>query len=471
MCERLADKGIGYGVPGIQIDGNDILAVHRAVKEAGMRARNGEGPTLIEAMTFRMRGHEEASGTKYVPKSLFELWEKKDPLLRYEKHLDENKILGQAEREEIADEFKAQINQAVEEAFAAPKPTSTVEKELSDVYAPAIHVARNGEAGKSEKRYIDAISDGLRQKMREDESILIMGQDIAEYGGVFKITQGFQEEFGKSRVRNTPIIESGAIGAALGLALEGLKTVVEMQFADFVTCGFNQIVNNLAKTHYRWGEPVNVTIRLPFGGDIGAGPFHSQTPEAWFFHTPGLKLVAPSNPYDAKGLTIAALEDPNPVLVLEHKALYRSQKTAIPNNLYAAEIGKGALRREGDRLTIISYGLAVHWAMEAAEKFSREGIEIEVIDLRSLTPWDKELVLNSVKKTSRAVVLHEANMSGGIGGEIVSVIADQAFSWLDAPVKRIASLDMPIPFSEQLEKTIYLPKERLEPTIRDVLSF
>jgi 2-oxoisovalerate dehydrogenase E1 component len=307
--------------------------------------------------------------------------------------------------------------------------------------------------------------------MERDPTVILMGQDIAEYGGVFKVTEGFLERFGKARVRNTPIIESGAIGAALGLALEGFKPVVEMQFADFVSCGFNQIVNNLAKTHYRWGAAVNVTIRLPAGGGTGAGPFHSQNPEAWFLHVPGLKLVAPATPEDAKGLLLAAIEDPNPVLYFEHKLLYRSLKGPVPSAPYTIEIGRARIARPGRDLLIVTYGLGVHWALELAERLAEEGIALEVIDLRSLLPWDKELVLESVRRINRVVVLHEANLTGGVGAEIAATIGEEAFRDLDAPVYRVASLDIPIPFSEQLERHIYWPKDRLPEVVREVLRF
>ncbi|NOX37102.1 MAG: dehydrogenase [Calditrichaeota bacterium] len=470
-CERLADRGVGYGMPGVQIDGNDVLTVYRTIREAAERARRGEGPTLIEAMTFRMRGHEEASGTKYVPPELFDIWAKKDPIDRFERWLQEQGILQDTHKQEIEKRIAHQIDTALKDALDAPMPRSHPEAELADVYAPsrvAIHIPRSpGET----RRYIDAISEALWQKMEADESVLLMGQDIAEYGGVFKVTEGFVQRFGKARIRNTPIIESGAVGAALGLALEGFKPVVEMQFADFVSCAFNQIVNNLAKTHYRWGAAVNVTIRLPYGGGVSGGPFHSQSPEAWFFHVPGLKLVAPATPFDAKGLLMAAIDDPNPVLYFEHKFLYRSLKGDVPREPYAVEIGRAKVVRKGTDLTIITYGLAVHWALEIAEQFSSEGFRIEVVDLRTLLPWDRELVLDSVRRNNKVLVLHEANLTGGIGAEIAATIAEEAFEFLDAPVRRVASLDTPIPASDWLEKQVYWPKIRLPDVVRQLLAY
>lgn len=472
VCERLADRGAGYGMPGVQIDGNNVLDVVDAVGKAAARARAGNGPTLIEAMTFRMRGHEEASGTKYVPQELFDHWGRRDPLVRFQTKLLDDGILTEERRLQIEADLKARIEAALRDAIAAPLPASTIASEIADVYAPPQPPQPPASGATSDKRYVDAISDGLRQKMEADDRVLVLGQDIAEYGGVFKVTQGFIEQFGRQRVRNTPIIESGAIGAAMGLALEGFNPVVEMQFADFVSCGFNQIVNNLAKTHYRWGEAINVTMRLPAGGNIGAGPFHSQNPEGYFFHVPGLKIVAPATPYDAKGLLVAAIDDPNPVLFLEHKSLYRSQKGSVPDELYRLEIGKGEIRRKGRDLTVVTYGLCVHWALELAEAMAREdGLEIEVVDLRSLLPWDRELVLASLRKTSRVLVLHEANLTGGVGAEIAAVIAEFGFEYLDAPVRRIASLDTPVPFSEQLEKEIYLPKTRLRAAIEALVAY
>ena len=470
-CTRLADRGVGYGMPGVQIDGNDVLAVSRTIREAAERARRGEGPTLVEAMTFRMRGHEEASGTKYVPPELFDIWAKKDPIDRFERWLQQQGMLTAEQKQKIEDRIADQIENALKDALDAPIPRSRPQIELADVYAPSrmsVHLpATTGES----RRYIDAISQALWQKMEADERVLLMGQDIAEYGGVFKVTEGFVQRFGKSRVRNTPIIESGAVGAALGLALEGFKPVVEMQFADFVSCAFNQIVNNLAKTHYRWGAAVNVTIRLPYGGGVSGGPFHSQSPEAWFFHVPGLKLVAPATPFDAKGLLMAAIDDPNPVLYFEHKFLYRSLKGPVPPQPYAIEIGRAKVVRRGTDLTIITYGLAVHWALEVAGLFAAEGFSIEVVDLRTLLPWDRELVLESVRRNNKVLILHEANLTGGIGAEIAATIAGEAFEFLDAPIQRVASLDTPIPANDQLEKEIYWPKKRLPERVRQLLAY
>ncbi|MEO5763610.1 MAG: thiamine pyrophosphate-dependent enzyme, partial [Vicinamibacteria bacterium] len=386
-CAHLSDRAIGYGMRGETVDGNDILAVYRATSDAAARARKGEGPTLLEFETFRMRGHEEASGTAYVPPQLFEEWGKKDPLARFETSLKAMGVISIFEIESLRATLKDEIDQLADEALAAAEPVSTREKELEDVYAisPASVAPATGTPAK-EIRYIDAISDALRIGMRRDPRVILMGQDIAEYGGVFKVTKGFVEEFGRERVRNTPIIESGALGAALGLAIDGLVPVVEMQFGDFISCGFNQIVNNLAKTHYRWGTNVPCVIRTPSGGGSGAGPFHSQNVEAWFTHVAGLRVIAPSTPEDAKGLLLASLVEPNPVLFLEHKGLYRSLKGLVPVGYFTTPIGKARIARAGSDITIVAYGVAVHWALDAATTLAVEGFEAEVIDLRTLLP-------------------------------------------------------------------------------------
>jgi 2-oxoisovalerate dehydrogenase E1 component len=486
-CEKLSDRGSGYGIAAETVDGNDLLAVIDATTRAATRGRRGEGPTLLEFVTFRMRGHEEASGVAYVPKHLFDEWAAKDPIARYERLLLDEGALTADERDAVRTACKAHIDEIADRAYESPEPDSTAERELGDVYAPSpdhdgttarrhhgTYVGPNFSSGTTgqaqELRYIDAISAGLRTAMRADDRVILLGQDIAEYGGAFKVTEGFVEAFGKARVRNTPIIESGAIGAAMGLALEGFRPMVEMQFGDFITCGFNQIVNNLAKTHYRWGAGLPVVIRVPVGGGTGAGPFHSQNPEAWFTHVAGLKVVAPATPADAKGLLLAAFDDGNPVLYLEHKFLYRSAKGPVSAEALPTPIGPARIARQGDALTVVSWGVGVSWAVEAAATLEAEGISLEVVDLRTLLPWDRDAVLTSVRKTSRVVILHEAPETGGFGGEVAAVVAQEAFAWLDAPVTRVAGLDMPVPFSKRLE-AIYSPQGRLVEAIRGVLSY
>ena len=467
-CENLVDRAKGYGISGDLIDGNDIFAVINAVKKAADHARKGNGPTLIEAKTFRMRGHEEASGTKYVPQELFDKWAKKDPILKFEKSLSSKKWFDNEFIVGVENEIKSRIYPSIDLAIDADVPKSTELDELNDVF----HVKDMSVKKQSDTlhplRFVDAIKEAISQIMESDESIILMGQDIAEYGGVFKISEGFVQKFGKSRVRNTPIIESGAIGAAMGLALEGYKPVIEMQFADFVSCGFNQIVNNLAKTHYRWDAPLNVTLRMPCGGELSAGPFHSQNPESWFFHVPGLKIVYPSSPADVKGLLVSSIEDPNPVLFFEHKGLYRSVKGDVSVDLYNLPLGKANIVRIGSNATIVTYGKAVHWAVDLV---TRLDVSVEIIDLRTLVPWDRQTVLASIQKTNRALVLHEANITGGIGAEIASTISEEAFELLDAPVKRIASLDTPIPFASHIEKNVYLPHKRFENALQELLEY
>jgi 2-oxoisovalerate dehydrogenase E1 component len=473
-CKDLADRAIGYGIPGRVVDGNDLLAVHQSVTEAADRARQGGGPTLLEFKTFRMRGHEEASGTAYVPPALFEEWARKDPVVRLEELLKKEGMLDDTDRDALRSEMRHTVKDVVDDALAAPTPVSTAERELADVYAPHLLPPREPlpeeEAVATEMRYVDAISDGIREVMRRNSRVLLLGQDVAEYGGVFKVSEGFVQEFGKARVRNTPIIESGALGAALGLALNGFVPIVEMQFGDFITCGFNQIVNNLAKTYYRWGAPVPVVVRVPVGGGVGAGPFHSQNVEAWFTSVAGLKIVAPATPYDAKGLLIAALEDGNPVLYLEHKLLYRSAKGRVPPGHYSLPIGRARVARAGTHATVVTYGAGVLWALEAAETLAQEGKDVEVLDLRSLLPWDRETVMGSVRKTGRCLVLHEAPTTGGFGGELAAAVSETGFEWLDAPVARLGALDTPVPFSKALEE-VFSPKGRLLPALRSLLDY
>jgi len=473
-CKSFADKAIGYGIEGVQVDGNNILEVYDTVSQLAANLRARPRPVLLECITFRMRGHEEASGTKYVPKELMEEWAKKDPVENYETFLLREKVIDKKYSEALRQRIKNEVEAGLTIAFAEALPVADTATELADVYAPftqhVIHPPSPdaGREAKSEKRFIDAISDGLRQSMERHHNLILMGQDIAEYGGVFKITEGFVEKFGKSRVRNTPICESAIVGAGLGLSVKGMKAMVEMQFADFVTEGFNQIVNNLAKTHWRWGQPADVVVRMPTGAGTAAGPFHSQSNEAWFFHTPGLKIVYPSNPYDAKGLLCAAFEDPNPYLYFEHKLLYRSVKALIPDDYYTLPVGKAKLVSRGADLSIITYGMGVHWAVETLQELP--DIKADVLDLRTLLPWDKDAVFDTVKKTGRVLVLHEDTLTGGIGAEIVAWISEHAFPYLDAPVMREASLDTAIPFAPTLEKN-FLPQSRLKDRIVALMHF
>ena len=467
-CKQFIDKGIGYGIEAVQVDGNNILDVIRTVRSINDDIRKNPRPFLLELMTFRMRGHEEASGTKYYPEGIQDEWSIKDPVTNYELFLKEIGVLTDSEEGSIREKIKKEIQDSFDAAQAEPLITPSLDSEYSDLHAPFNQQVVHPKGELTEKRFIDAIQDALKQSMEKYPELVIMGQDIAEYGGAFKVTEGFVDQFGKGRVRNTPICESAIVGAGLGLSIAGMKAIVEMQFADFVTCGFNQIVNNLAKIHWRWGQNADVVVRMPTGAGTAAGPFHSQSNEAWFVHTPGLKVVFPSTPYDAKGLLNAAIEDPNPVMVFEHKYLYRSLKEEIPNDYYTVEIGKARTVKEGNDITIITYGLGVHWAMEMAENMTN--VSFEILDLRTLLPFDEEAVYAAVSKTGKALVLHEDCMTGGIGGEIVARITENCFHALDAPVKRVASLDTPVPFAVPLENQ-FLPKERLEEAIQELLRY
>ncbi len=467
-CKQFIDKGIGYGMDAFQIDGNNILEVYHSVKKIADSLRKKPRPFLLECMTFRMRGHEEASGTKYYPEGIQDEWAIKDPVENYELYLKNEGILTDEKVDELKKEIKALIQSELEIAYAEPNVDVATDFELNDIYAPfeLETIAPKTEA-KTEKRFIDAIADGLRQSMEEYDELVIMGQDIAEYGGVFKITEGFIEQFGKERVRNTPICESAIVGAALGLSINGMKGVMEMQFADFVTVGFNQIVNNLAKLHYRWGEKADVVVRMPTGGGSAAGPFHSQSNEAWFTHTPGLKVVYPSSPSEAKGLLIASIKDPNPVVFFEHKGLYRSIREDVYDDAYTVEIGKANVVQEGNTVSVITYGLGVHWAKEIVEKHNAD---VEIIDLRTLLPLDTETIYESVRKTGRVILLHEDCLTGGIGGELSALISENCFEYLDAPVLRAGSLDTPVPFDGELEKNFF-PKDRFEQKLLRLLEY
>lgn len=469
VCKQLADRAIGYGMKGITIDGNNILEVYNAIREAREYCIQEQKPILIEAMTFRMRGHEEASGVKYVPKELFEIWAEKDPVINFENYLLDKTILSKEKINEIRQSIQQEIDEGVKVGFEAKPIIPNTQKELKDVYKPFTHITTDTSSfPKKKMKMIQAISEGLREGMKKYPEFILMGQDIAEYGGAFKVTEGFVQEFGKERVRNTPLCESAIVGTALGLSIKGFKAMMEMQFADFVSVGFNQIVNNLAKIHYRWGQNADVIIRMPTGGGVGAGPFHSQSNEAWFTKVPGLKVVYPSNPYDAKGLLIAAIEDPNPIMYFEHKALYRSIEGDVPDGHFTIEIGKANFVNRGEDFSIITYGSGVHWAMDFAKKHPEYSIDI--LDLRSLLPLDYESICETVENTGRILILHEDTLFGGIGGEISAWIGEHCFKNLDAPVVRCGSLDTPIPFALELEKN-FLANRYLDEKVNQLMNF
>ena len=458
-CKQFIDKGIGYGMEAVQVDGNNVLEVYDTVKRLAESIRKNPRPVLLELITFRMRGHEEASGTKYVPKELLDIWGKKDPLNNFEKYLLDEGVLDEKMIEDYRDVIKNEIEEGLELAYAEKLPPPNTVLELQDMFMPFELDEIIPSGNKTNKRFIDAISDGLRLAMRKHPNLVLMGQDIAEYGGVFKITDGFVDEFGKARVRNTPLCEAAIVGSGFGLSINGMKAMVEMQFADFVTEGFNQIVNNLAKSHYRWGQNADVVVRMPTGAGVAAGPFHSQSNEAWFFHTPGLKIAYPAFASDAKGLLLSSFEDPNPVMFFEHKGLYRSITEDVSDEYYTIPFGKARLVREGNDITIVSYGLGVHWAMEMLDKHPE--IKADLIDLRTLVPLDREAILRSVNQTGKAIILHEDTLTGGIGGELASIINENCFENLDAPVVRCGSLDTPVPMNADLEWN-FLPKARFE---------
>lgn len=468
FCKDLADRGKGYGIDSFILDGNNILEVYSKVLKLAESIRKRPRPILIEFKTFRMRGHEEASGTKYVPDELMKEWETKDPINNFRNYLLNLGILTTAQDDQLQSAIKVEIDDALKMAGAEDSIIANESVELEDVYKHFDYQHVEPTSKGEDIRFIDAISQGLRQSMQRHRDLVIMGQDIAEYGGAFKITEGFVAEFGKDRVRNTPICESAIVEAGMGLSIAGIKSIVEMQFADFVSSGFNPIVNYLAKSHYRWNQKADVVIRMPCGGGVAAGPFHSQTNEAWFTKTPGLKVVYPAFPYDAKGLLATAINDPNPVLFFEHKALYRSIRQEVPAEYFTIPFGKAALLKEGKDVTIITYGAAVHWALDTLAK--NEDIEADLIDLRTLQPLDDEAIYTSVKKTGRVIILQEDSMFGGIGSDLSAMIMENCFEYLDAPVKRVASMETPIPFINQLEDQ-YLSKGKFENALRAVLAY
>ena len=466
-CDHLVDRAKGYGMEGHRIQGNNILEVYHNLKDIVSSMRENPRPVMVEFETFRMRGHEEASGTKYVPQELMDQWALKDPIKTYETYLKTTGLLTEAKEAEFKEQIREEINEHLSMAFDEPEVSSTEIKELNDVFQESVIEDVDPSDKQQELRLVDAIAQGLGQAMEQHDNLVIMGQDIAEYGGVFKITEGLLERFGSGRVRNTPICESAILSAAMGLSINGFKAVVEMQFADFVSSGFNPIVNYLAKTNYRWGQNADVVVRMPCGAGVGAGPFHSQTNEAWFTHTPGLKVVYPAFPDDAKGLLAASIADPNPVLFFEHKALYRSVRGMVSENYYHLPLGKANVLTRGEEVTIITYGAGVHWALELDEALKNK---CRIVDLRCLMPLDKETIIRAVKATGKVLLLQEDSAFGGIGSDLSAMIAETCFEYLDAPIRRVASLETPIPFAAALE-TQYLAKSRLVRTLKELLAY
>ena len=465
--KQFTDKGIGYGMETKQCNGNDLLEVYHTIKEAAVEIRENSKPILVECMSFRIRGHEEASGTKYYPEGIIDQWQKQDPVINFEQYLLDEKVITNVDIEQLKLGFKLEINKAFDEASKEDKITFCAKDEVKDLFAKSEFKLTVPSELKKEMRLVDSISDGLKEAMKKHDNLVLMGQDIGDYGGVFKVTEGFVEEFGRDRVRNTPLCESAIVGASLGLSIKGQKAMMEMQFSDFATCGFNQIVNNLAKIHWRWGQNADVVVRMPTGAGVSAGPFHSQSIEAWFTHVPGLKVVYPAFPHEAKGLLLAAFEDPNPVLYFEHKALYRSISEDVSEGYFTEEIGKASLLKEGNDLSIITYGMGVHWAIDLIDQ---EKISADLINLKTLSPIDYETIYTSIQKTGKALILHEDVLIGGIGGEISANITEHCFEYLDAPVKRVASLDTPVPFAADLENG-FLANSKLKEKVLELLNF
>tara|TARA_B100000809_G_scaffold265427_1_gene324225 strand:- start:657 stop:2636 length:1980 start_codon:yes stop_codon:yes gene_type:complete len=469
IFKNFVDKGIGYGIETELIEGNNILEVYHKISQIAESIRKNPRPILVECLSFRMRGHEEASGTKYVPQDLMDEWGEKDPVENFEKYLIAEKVLDEKTVAELKTTIKAEVISEWDKAFEEEPLEANLETELNDIYAPfELAETAPDTSNTTEKRMVDAISDGLNQSMEKHDDLVLMGQDIGDYGGVFKITDGFVAKFGRERVRNTPLCESAILGAGLGLAVNGQKAMVEMQFADFVSEGMTQICNNLAKSHYRWGQPADVVVRMPTGGGMAAGPFHSQCNEAWFTQVPGLKIVYPAFPTDAKGLLNTSFEDPNPVMFFEHKGLYRSLKEEVPNDYFTIPFGKASLLKEGNDVTIVTYGMGVHWALDALKE--NPEISADLIDLRTLVPLDTTAIFDSVKKTNRVIILHEATMFNGFGAELSALISENCFEHLDAPIKRVASIDTPVPFINQLEQQ-FMPNERFKDELVSLVNY
>lgn len=466
-CEKLAHRGKGYGIKSKTIDGNNVVEVYKTISKIAKDMRANPAPFLLECQTFRMRGHEEASGTKYVPKELMDAWAEKDPIKNFESYLLEKRILNEKNVEDCRAKYKRYITEQLAMAEEYEDVEADLDQEVTSVFFPHHETITEPSSNTTEMRLVDAVRDAMFEGMKHHDNLVVMGQDIADYGGVFKVTEGLMEAYGADRVRNTPLCESAIVGISLGLSMLQFKSVVEMQFADFVTCGFNQIVNNLAKIHYRWGQNADVVIRMPTGAGVGAGPFHSQSNEAWFTHVAGLKVVYPSNAADAKGLLLSAIGDENPVLFFEHKLLYRTETGMVPEGYYTVPIGKAAEVRSGQDIAIITYGIGVRWAEEVTAELD---LDATILDLRSLAPLDYDAIRTAVKRTGKVLILHEDTLTGGIGGEIAAWIGENCFDWLDAPVMRCASLDTPVPFNKKLEGQ-FLASNRLKDTLKKLIAY
>ena len=467
--EDLADRGASYGIESHIVDGNNIIDVYRILSKVSKSIRNDPKPILLEFKTFRIKGHEEASGQEYIENSLIDQWAKKDPIKNYEKFLLKEKIISNDSIKKTRNKIAKEIDINWKDANSLPEVNFNQQKELLDVFKDNKATIIDNNTNSSENiRFVDSIKNGIDEAMEEHDNLVIMGQDIAEYGGVFKITEGLIDKYGKNRVFNTPLCESSILSASYGMSIGGFKTIVEMQFSDFISSGFTSIVNLIAKSNYRWSQNSDIVVRMPCGGGVGAGPFHSQTNEVWFTKVPGLKIVYPAFPSDAKGLLHSSIDDPNPVLFFEHKNLYRTIREDVKKDRYTLELGKGKIRQVGDNLTVVTYGMGVHWILDLLKDYNKA--QIEVIDLNSLVPWDKDLVFNSVKKTGKVLLLQEDSQFSGFMGEISRCISEEIFEYLDAPIVRVGSLDTTIPFAKDLEKG-YMAQSRLKERLDYLLNY
>ena len=466
--ENLVERGIGYGIESFMIEGNNVLEVYKNVSNIAKDIRSDPRPIIIEFKTFRMRGHEESSGQEYVSQQELDTWSKKDPVIQFENYLLEEKLIKNDKCKEFSSKYSKLIDNEWVKSELKEEIIFNESNELSDVFK-TLDLQINKDSNKSSNiRFVDAISQAIHLCMEEDRDLIIMGQDIAEYGGVFKITKGMSSTFGKERVRNTPLCESVVLSASMGLSILDIPSIVEMQFSDFVSSGFTAIVNLISKSYYRWGQNASIVIRMPCGGGVGAGPFHSQTNESWFTTVPGLKVVYPSFPKEAKGLLINSIKDPNPVLFFEHKKLYRTITEDVPSDSYVTPFGKAIIRAEGNDMCIITYGLGVHWALEEVKKFPEAAIA--VLDINTLVPLDYDSIFDLVKKTGKVLLLQEDSRFGGFMGEIAAEISEKCFEYLDAPIFRLASLNTPIPFTANLEEG-YFPKRKLNNKIKTLLEY
>ena len=467
--ERIAERAKAYGIPGHTIDGNDVIAVYQTMGEAVERARAGKGPTLIEALTWRWGQHSMRANLR-EPRSMKEMeyWMDRDPLKHIEALLEQNGKGAKQRMKKVRAAVDQELDAAIEFGKESPEPDASVL--LASVYAPHAAHEEPAEAGERELTFTDALNEAMHQEMERDSEVFVMGEDVAETGGIFQITKGLVEKFGRARVRDTPISEATFCGTGVGAAICGMRPIIEVQIFDFVTLMMDMIVNQAAKFRYMLGgvPTVPIVIRGPQGGGIRLAAQHSQSLEAWFTHIPGLVVIAPSTPFDAKGLLTAAIRDDNPVIFLEHKLLYLGQTGPVPEAPYAIPIGKADIKRSGSDVTVVATQIMVSRALAAAAQLEREGISVEVIDPRTLRPLDEETILESVSRTHRLLIAHEACTNGGFGAEVSAMVNEKAFDDLDAPIRRVGALDVPMPFNDALERTVIPSQEKIADAIREM---